>query len=464
MIKDMQKQAKIFLRITMFLFVILFLFSQELYARALHFIAYGDTRRDIKTREKPQVKHNAIAAVTRERDPDFILFSGDMVYCDEFERFLEVITSNYAGNKMVTAHPHITLPPPSFSPSVRGTRGGIQGDNEHSPPLVGGVRGGGELLHKMIPLYPVIGNHELIFGEKVDAIIKDLLKKIGVVNKTREQVSSQSGLLNDIGMLKGKLYQEINSIADAQLKMRSRRVLCEEICDKLDPAYSSYLKEVLCETKDGQSWYSFVKEADGLKIKFIALNSSLPDDEEQFQWFLNELKQFSGPKIIFGHYPPYSTGFHGCLDLMNNKSKASRFRDRYAKIFNNTANNVVLVVSGHEHNYQRICKTDQTGSMQLPVYIVSGGGGAELTGQAACDTSQIPMDGFRCLGLITAYQFIDIVADTDDKNNLTLTCKVLGLQCDLTEGLPDDDTFERQFVKDRLEVIDNFTLNWEKQK
>ena len=312
----------------------------------------------------------------------------------------------------------------------------------------------------MIPLYPVIGNHELIFGEKVDAIIKDLLEKIGIVNKSKGQTSSQSELLNDIETLKRNLYQEIESIPDAKLKTRSRRVLCEEICGKLDPAYISYLKEVLCETKDGQSWYSFVKEADGLKIKFIALNSSLPDDEEQFQWFLNELKQFSGPKIIFEHYPPYSIGFHGCLDLMDSKSKASRFRDRYTKVFNNPIYNIVLVISGHEHNYQRICKTDNTGSIQLPVYIVSGGGGAELTGQAACNTSQIPMDGFRCLGLITAYQFIDIVADTDDKNNLTLTCKVLGLRCDLTKGLPDDDAFERQFVNDRLEVIDDFILTY----
>lgn len=409
----MQKQAKIFLRITMFLFVILFLSSQSLYARALHFIAYGDTRRDMKTREKPQTKHNAIAAVIRGKNPDFVLFSGDMIWYDEFERFLEVITNNYTGSKM-------------------------------------------------IPLYPVIGNHELTFGEKVDALIKDLVEKIGVVNKSKGQTSSQPELLNDIETLKRNLYQAIESIPDAKIKTRSRRVLCEEICGKLDPAYISYLKEVLCETKDGQSWYSFVKEADGLKIKFIALNSSLPDDEEQFQWFLNELWQFSGPKIIFEHYPPYSTGFHGCLDLMNSKSKASRFRDRYTKVFNNPIYNIVLVISGHEHNYQRICRTDQTGSMQLPVYIVSGGGGAELTGPAACDTSQIPMDGFRCLGLITAYQFMDVVADTDDKNNLTLTCKVLGLRCDLTKGLPDDDAFERQFVNDRLEVIDNFTLSWQK--
>lgn len=409
---NMRKQTKVFLLIINVI-IVLFLSSQALYARALHFIAYGDTRRDMKTRENPQIKHNAIARVIRENNPDFILFSGDMVYCDEFERFLEVITNNYAGSKT-------------------------------------------------IPLYPVIGNHELIFGEKVDAIIKDLLKKPGTANEPKEQTSSPPGLLNDLEALKRKLYQEIESIAEAKLKMRSRQVLCEEICGKLDPAYISYLKEVLCETKDGQSWYSFIKETDGLKVKFIALNSSLPDDEDQFQWFLNELKQFSGPKIIFEHYPPYSIGFHGCLDLMDNKSKASRFRDRYTKIFNNTANNVVLVISGHEHNYQRICRTDETGSIRLPVYIVSGGGGAELTGHAACDTSQIPMNGFRCLGLITAYQFIDIVADTDDKNNLTLECKVLGLRCDLTRGLPDDDAFERQFVKDRLELIDDFTLSWQK--
>lgn len=406
----MRKQIKIFFLI---ISVVVVLFSQKLYARPLHFIAYGDTRRDIRTMEKPQVKHHAIARVIRDSNPDFILFSGDMVYYNEFDKFLEVITSNFTRDKR-------------------------------------------------IPLYPVIGNHELIFGEKVDTLIRDLLKIIGPTNKPEVQSSPHTGFSNEIEILRWKLYKEIDSIIEAKLKKRSWQVLCEEFCNKLDPEYISYLKDVLCQTPNGQSWYSFIKEADGLKIKFIALNSSLPDDEDQFQWFLGELKQFNGPKIVFQHYPPYSIGHHGCTEMLDSKSKAARFRNRYTKVFNNVTNNIVLVISGHEHNYQRICKTDKTGTLQLPIYIVSGGGGAELTGQGECDISRIPLDGFRCLGLITAYQFVDVTIHTDEKTNVILKCKVLGLQCDLTRGLPDDDAFERLFTKDRLELIDDFTLNWQK--
>ncbi len=407
-IKIVRKQIQIFLFV---ICVIVVLFSQRLYAKALHFIAYGDTRRDIKTTEKPQRKHNAIARVIQGLTPDFILFSGDMVYSNEFDKFREVITRNYIGNKM-------------------------------------------------IPLYPVIGNHEVAFNEKTDILMKELLKKFEVVNESEEQSACRKNILNEIEIFRGKLYKEIDSIAETEIRKRSRQVLCEEICNKLDPSYISYLKELLCKTANGQSWYSFFKEADGVKIKFIALNSSLPDDEEQFQWFLEELKQFGGPKIVFEHYPPYSLGHHGCTDMLNSESKAARFRDRYTGIFNDTSHDIVLVISGHDHNYQRICKTDKAGGLQIPVYIVSGGGGADLTGKGECDISQIPLDGFHCLGLVTAYQFVDITADADDKKKVIFKCKVLGLRCDLTQGLPDDDAFERQFTKDRLELIDDFTLNW----
>lgn len=408
----MCKQMRVFLLIT-HIFIVLFFFSPELYANILHFIAYGDTRRGLETIEKPQTRHNAIAKVIREIGPDFILLTGDMIYYNEFTKFLEVVTNNYTGKKM-------------------------------------------------IPFYPVIGNHELIFGEKVDAIIKELLEKVRRLNTPGTQASLSSNFLNEIVRLRMKFYREIDSIPDIEIKKRSRRVLYQEITGRLDPKYTHYLSEILRETTKEQSWYSFIKEVNGLKIKFIALNSSLPDDEEQYQWFLNELLRSHGPKIIFEHYPPYSNGFHGCYDLTDDKSKASRFRDRYTKFFNDEVNDVILVINGHEHNYQRICRTDKTGNIQLPLYIITGGGGASLGGQGECDISKIPFDGFKCLKLITAYHFVDIVADINNKNMLVLKCKVLGLQYDIEKGLPDDASFEKEFIRDHLEVIDDFTVSWSK--
>lgn len=403
----MQKKPKAFSLISSF-FVVFFLFSQTLYAEGLHFIAYGDVRQNIQTIEKPQVKHNAIAKVIRQIDPDFILFSGDMIFYNEFDRFLEVINHNYIGEEM-------------------------------------------------IPLYPAIGNHELIFTEKVDLLIREILKKIHRKEEIRLSSTTTDNTLKELWI---KLSEEIESIKEPEIKARSHQVLHKEFKDKLNPAYASYLDEVLNDTANEQSWYSFIREVDGLKIKFIALNSSLPDDEEQLQWFLDELKQFGGPKVILEHYPPYSIGSHGYISLTDKRSRESRFRDQYTRFFNDKSNNIVLVINGHEHNYQRICRVNKSGNMQMPVYVITGGGGADLSGWSKYDISKIPFDDFRCVEFTTAYHFLDIVVDTDNKNNLIVKCKVFGLQYDITKGLPGDDTFVREFVKDRLELIDKFMIKW----
>lgn len=352
-----------------FSLVILCLFSLKLYAGPLHFIAYGDTRRNGNAVDKPQTKHNAIAKVIQELNPDFVLFSGDMVYDNEFEKFLTVVVNNYA-------------------------------------------------MDKRIPLYPVIGNHEVAVSEKLGGI-------------------------------------------EALIKARSRYVLFEAFKGRLDDSYSSYLNTMFDRMKPKQSWYSFVKQTNGVDMLFIELNSSLPNDEDQFKWFLNELKRVDGPKVVLAHYPPYSIGLHGNESVLRSSSREAKFRDRYTKVFNDPENNVALVIGGHDHNYQRTCKMDENGGIRTPVYIVSGGGGADLTGGGIGDFSRILPEGFQCQGLVTAYHFVEVTATADSSRNVTIKCKAMGLRYDLSKGLPDDTTFKTQFVKGRLELIDNFTVTWQ---
>ncbi|MCF6148168.1 MAG: hypothetical protein E3K37_05870 [Candidatus Kuenenia sp.] len=409
----MNKHKKISLSIIVILCIVSSFFHQ-LHAETLHFIAYGDTRGNIDTMEKPQTKHNAIAEVISGRVPDIILFSGDMVYYNEFEKFTEVVKNNYTK------------------------------DNP-------------------IPFYPIIGNHELIFGKKIDALIKELLPKLkNHERNTKNTYSSHTETTASLEKIWDEIFGEIYSIPEEKLKERSRQVLEREFMDRLPTKYSSYLKEIFKNTAQYQSWYSFVKETDGHKIKFIALNSSLPNDKEQYQWFLRELEEFSGPKIICTHYPPYTIGFHGCFDILEETSLLARFRNRYAKVFNEPSHNIIMVISGHDHNYQRICKTDAKGNLQFPIYVVSGGGGAKLSGRGGCDITQIPLDDFGCAVFETAYQFLDVTVLAENEKNLIFNCSVVGIKCDLTGELPDEASFKTLFVKEKLEVIDTFSFTWKK--
>ena len=95
--------------------------------------------------------------ITREAVSEF--FDIPLVPDKEAYARIEKILGNQHINKQdeyskqVAVHPHLDLRPSPFLPLSEGDRGRKQGDNEYSPPLVGGVRGGGESLQKqaMIP-------------------------------------------------------------------------------------------------------------------------------------------------------------------------------------------------------------------------------------------------------------------------------------------------------------------------
>jgi hypothetical protein len=92
---------------------------------------------------------------------------------------------------------------------------------------------------------------------------------------------------------------------------------------------------------NGEKYYTF-KPRDG--VRFFALDSNYVDDK-QLAWLEKELgASGSDWKIMFFHHPLYSDGeTHGSADLQ---------RERLEPVFLKHGVNVVL--SGHEHFYQRI--------------------------------------------------------------------------------------------------------------
>ncbi|MDH4226502.1 MAG: metallophosphoesterase [Deltaproteobacteria bacterium] len=106
--------------------------------------------------------------------------------------------------------------------------------------------------------------------------------------------------------------------------------------------------------------YYTIKAGD---IEFFMLDSNTIEegDKEQLEWLETALKNSRAAfKIAVMHHPFYSSGFHGNTETVTKALHA---------IFEK--NNVSLVLSGHDHDYER-SKDGQV------THIVTGGGGAML--------------------------------------------------------------------------------------
>ncbi len=124
----------------------------------------------------------------------------------------------------------------------------------------------------------------------------------------------------------------------------------------------------------GERYYSF----DWGHVHFAALDSScaigLGDGKrctlkDQKQWLEQDLSNSRADwKIVFFHHPPWSSGKHGSQLLM---------RREFTPIFERYG--VDMVLSGHDHNYERtrLMKGNGEASDGLP-YLVVGSGGKNL--------------------------------------------------------------------------------------
>ena len=106
-----------------------------------------------------------------------------------------------------------------------------------------------------------------------------------------------------------------------------------------------------------ERYYSF----DWGDIHFVAIDTT-KYDTNQLRWLEEDLSKNKLPWVIaYGHHPMYTNSLRGAQMPV---------RKAFAKIF--TDHKVDLVLTGHEHQYERF----RIGGVN---YIVSGGGGGQLT-------------------------------------------------------------------------------------
>jgi hypothetical protein len=96
------------------------------------------------------------------------------------------------------------------------------------------------------------------------------------------------------------------------------------------------------------------------EVLLVGVDSNDPTDAEQLAWLEETLRAATERwRIVAVHHPPYSSGYQGS----NRES-----RDAFTPLFRR--HGVQLVLSGHEHDYQRTVPIDGT------TYVVSGAGSA----------------------------------------------------------------------------------------
>lgn len=102
-------------------------------------------------------------------------------------------------------------------------------------------------------------------------------------------------------------------------------------------------------------------------VELFVLDANRPADARQLTWLGGALRRSRAPwKVAVFHQPAYSCSDHGSTPAI---------QQQWVPVFQ--AGGVDLVLSGHDHNYQRFLVHDIA-------FLVSGGGGAALDRVGEC--------------------------------------------------------------------------------
>lgn len=119
-----------------------------------------------------------------------------------------------------------------------------------------------------------------------------------------------------------------------------------------------------------ESWYT----RDLGPILFVALDSNQIESAEQLSWLKTVLTTADEPAIVAFHHPPHSCGAHGSDRMV---------QDRWEPLF--IGHDVVLILNGHEHDYERI-------EVEGLTHVITGGGGRPLRPIRSCPSGTPPPD------------------------------------------------------------------------
>lgn len=132
-------------------------------------------------------------------------------------------------------------------------------------------------------------------------------------------------------------------------------------------------------------------------VEVFVLDSNRVDDE-QARWLDDKLARSDAKmRIVVFHHPVFSCGPHGSTPTIQKRWRPVLELHR-----------VELVVNGHDHNYQRIHQSLDGAEI---VYVVTGGGGRELTGaRAGCDLGEASPRRIE-----SRHQFLSLEASSDGR-------------------------------------------------